>query len=157
MDGKAVCRVMLYSYQKLEGKCRVIDMHIKTKAIHSAFRNTMATYKEIEQLTSEKIAYINTKVIIDQALATLYRKYELEQHHLKGVSIEQLASEIKLAENTILSRAQRQRDALYEAILRIYTAEELLDIICDSEWLMSMYKRELKANIKRANSQLSVK
>ena len=144
MDGRIVCRVMLNSYSKLEDKCRVIDMHIYNTAIHSAFKNTHDTLKEIERLSCEKVSYINTKVIIDQAMARLRRVYEIEQHHIKGISIKQIATTLGASENTIEHRAYRQREKLYAEILERYSGEQLLDVICDSGWLMSMYKRAVK-------------
>lgn len=145
MDGRIVCRVMLYSYAALVEKCEVIDKHIYNTAVRSAFKNTVETYKEIERLTSEKIAYINVKVIIDQAMGALKRAYELEQHHLKGKTIEQIATALNTKDKTVARRIDRQRAKLYEVMLNHHSAEDLLDIIYDSEWLMNKYKREIKA------------
>ncbi len=119
-------------------------MHIYNTAIHSAFKNTTDTLKEIECLHFEKVAYINTKVIIDQAMAKLHRAYEIEQHHIKGMSIKQIATTLGVSEIAIECRAYRQREKLYAEILRQYSGEQLLDMICDSSWLMRMYKREVK-------------
>lgn len=150
MDGRAICRVMLNSYSALEDKCRVIDKHIYITAVHSAFRNTMDTCRDIEQMTKEKIAYINTKVIIDQALEKLNNKYELVQHVIKGIKEEQLATTLNTSKYMIRWKVAYQRDKLYEAMLRAYSAEELLDIIYDSEWLMKKYKREAELSLKRS-------
>ena len=144
MDGRVICRAMIYSYRELEQRCKRIDIIIYNTAIHSAFKNTMETYKEIERLTREKIAYINVKVIIDQALVLLKGKYEFEQHHIKGESVEQIATTLNVKWHTVETRLIRQRAKLYENILKRYSGEELLDIICDSGWLMSLYKRELR-------------
>lgn len=148
MDGRVICKVMLCSYRGLESKCDRIDKDIYNTAVHSAFKNTVETYKDIEQLTREKIAYINVKVIIDQALANLNRTYEIVQHHIKGVSIAQIATTLGATDNTIERRAYRQRVKLYDEILKEYSAEELLDIICDSGWLWGRYKKELKESHK---------
>ena len=141
---KAICSVMIYSYKGLEKRCDLIDKNIYNTAVRSAFRNTVEVYKEIEQLTREKIAYINVKVIIDQSLATLKCRYEITQHHIKGEGIEQIATTLNVKRKIIDKRLQRQRTKLYEAILNTYSAEELLNIIYDSDWLMNRYKSELK-------------
>ena len=135
---------MINSYRELENKCKQADKAIYNTAVRSAFKNTMEAYKEIERLTREKIAYINTKVIVDQALATLKRGYELEQNIIKGVKIEQLAIALNVNEQAIKARIRYQKEKLCEAILNIYSGKELIDIICDSEWLMNRYKREIK-------------
>ena len=148
MDDKVVCKVMLNSYRGLEYRCGQIDKAIYNTAIRSAFKNTMKTYKEIEQLTAEKIAYINAKVIIDKALSKLTKKYEIVQHHIQGASIGDIATALGETENTIERRAYRQREKLYDEILKEYSGEELLDIICDSAWLMNRYKREVNQSDK---------
>lgn len=145
---KAICAVMLYSYPMLEDKCEMIDKDIYHTAIYSAFKNTMETYKEIEQLTNEKIAYINVKVIVEQGISNLGRSYEIVQHHLKGVRVLELTQRLGVAERTIRGRLARQRAKLYEEILKIYKAEDLLDIISSSQWLMYRYRRELKQSNK---------
>lgn len=144
MDGRVICRVMIYAYRELESRCAGIDKVIYNTAIHSAFKNTMETYNEIERLTREKIAYINVKVIIDQALASTKNKYELMLHHIDGVSIVDIAEQLGASDTAIDRRVLRQRAKLYDTILNIYSGEELLDIIGDSGWLMHRYKQELK-------------
>ena len=144
MDSRIICSVMLYSYNGLESKCELIDKDLFNTAVRSAFRNTMEAVAEIEQLTAEKIACINTKVVIDQALSSLKRAYELEQHDIKGLTAEQIATALNEKEGTIKARISYQRIKLYEAIQDRYSGEELLNIICDSKWLMSRYRRELK-------------
>lgn len=148
---KAICRVMIYSYRGLENRCDTIDKALYNTAVRSAFKDTWETYKEMERLTREKVAYINVKVVIDQALIALKRKYEIEQYHIHGVSREQLAERLNTNLNTIDKRLARERAKLYEAILNRYSGEELLSIICDSEWLMNSYKRE--ANQEPLNKQ----
>ena len=144
MEAKLVCKVMLFSYRELEKRCDLIDRAIYTTAIRSAFRDTWEAYKEIEQLTREKVAYINTKVVIDQALATVKKKYELEQYHINGISIEKLAEEFNVNRNIIEHRLCRQREKLYKAMLNIYSGGELLNIICDSGRLKDKYKQAVK-------------
>ena len=148
---KAVCRVMIYSYKELEDRCEAVDKAIYNTAIHSAFKNTIETYKDIERLTREKIAYINVKVIIDQAIATLKRKYELEQHHIKGITIEQIAITLNIKSHTIQRRVELQREKLYEAILNTHSGEKLLDVICDSQWLMNRYRKAINSVKKSDN------
>lgn len=144
MDDKIVCKVMWYSYKGLEDRCELLDKDIRNTAIRSAFKNTMEVVGEIERLTAEKIAYINVKVIIDEALRSLNRRYEIVQHDIKGKTLEQITTELNAKKNTIDSRLTRQRVKLYEAILERYSGEELLNIICDSPWLMNKYRKELK-------------
>lgn len=144
MNERAICEVMLYSYKDLEKKCRVIDMWIYNKAIYSAFSDTKEVLKDVEMLINEKIAYINTKVIIDKAIRNLNRSYELEQFHFKGWDSYKIADTINEKHGTIMSRLWRQREKLYDEILNLYSGEQLLDIICDSSWLMNRYKRALK-------------
>lgn len=143
MDGRVVCRVMIFSYRELEHRCELIDKAIYNTAVRSAFKNTMESYKEVERLIQEKIAYINVKVIIDQALHKVGKVYEIEQHHIAGVSVEKLAEQLKSNTNTIEHRLCRKREKLYRHILNVYSGEQLLDIICSSHWLMNRYKREL--------------
>lgn len=154
---KAICRVMLYSYPMLEHKCEEIDKDIYNTAIRSAFKNTMATYKDIERLTNEKIAYINVKVIIEHGISLLTSNYEIKQHHLKGVSLTDLAQALGASEIAVRDRIRRQRARLYERVLSVYKTEELLDILCNSNWLMSRYKRELKQIRSESAGELSSK
>lgn len=149
MNDYTVCRVMLQSYNALEKKCEVIDKLIYNTAIHSAFKNTVETYKEIELLTREKIVYINTRVIIDQALAKLNRTYEIVQHNIKGVSIGQIATTLGTTNGAIERRVYRQSVKLYDEMLKEYSAEQLLDIICDSGWLMSRYKKAVNQGVNK--------
>ena len=144
MDDKVICRVMFYSYTMLEDKCECIDKDIYCMAVHSAFKNTMATYQAIERLTNEKIAYINVKVIIDKGIRNLKRNYELVQHHFNGVTIDELAQRLGTTVRAMTARVKRQREKLYEEILKEHKAEELIDILYQSYWLMHRYKRELK-------------
>ena len=147
MNAKTVCSVMLFSYNALEKRCKAIDKAIYSTALHSARKNTLEVCMEIERLTNEKIAYINTKIAVEKALATLNRTYEIEHHHFKGESIEQIASTLNEKWVTIERRLSRQRARLYEVMQRYNSAEELFDIISGSEWLMSRYKRELRQKL----------
>jgi predicted DNA-binding protein YlxM (UPF0122 family) len=142
MDSRIICRVMLYAYIELEDRCEIVDKQLYNTAVRSAFNDTMETCKEMERLTGEKIAYINTKVIIDNALITLKSKYEIEQHHIKGKSVDDIAEQLNVPSTVVIGRLRRQRERLYKAILNVYSGRELLDIICVSEWLMNRYKRE---------------
>ena len=138
-----VCEVMLYAYMQLEHRCEIIDKDIYRTAVHSAFKDTMGVVKDIERLTAEKIAYINVKVIIEKATARLKHSYELKQHHFNGLKIEQIATTLGGNIKTIACRIRRQREKLYKEILKEYSAEELLNIISDSQWLMRRYRSAL--------------
>ena len=154
MNAKLICSVMLFNYNALEKRCEWIDKTIFNTAVHSARKDTWEVCKRIEQLTQEKIAYINTKVVVDNALATLNRTYELEHHHFNGGSIEEIANALNEKWKTIEQRACRQREKLYQAIESSYTAEELLEMISGSAWLMHKYKEAVKrAENKQADEE----
>jgi hypothetical protein len=144
MDGRAVCKVMLYSYIQLEHRCELTDRAIYNMAIRSAYKNTFEVCADIEKQIEEKISYINTKVIIDKGIAKLNGKYELVQHHINGVSIDELMEKLGKSRTSIDNKLRYQRNKLYDAILNHYTAEELLSVICGSSWLMNRYKKALK-------------
>ena len=141
---RAICEVMLYAYIQLEHRCERIDNDIYRIAVKSAFNNTMEVVKEIEQLTAEKIAYINVKVIIDRATDRLKQSYELKQYHCNGIKIQEIATTVGMKEKSICTRLVRQRAKLYDEILKEYSTEELLNIIGDSQWLMRRYKQAIK-------------
>ena len=143
---KDICEVMLYAYNQLEHRCEGIDRDIKRTAVKSALRDTMETVNDIDRLIAEKIAYINVKVIIDKAMGSLKHSYELKQYHFNGAKIEQIATTLGETTNAINRRLQRQRAKLYEAMLKDHRAEELLNIIGDSQWLMRRYVKAVNKN-----------
>lgn len=143
MDGKAICEAMLYTYAELESLCNLCDKVIYKKAVHSAGQDAHKVYAVIQKYMNEKIAYCNTKVIIDEALNELKRADELKAFHFEGLSLNEIADRYGIDATLSASRVTNQRQHLCRHILKKYSAEKLLDVICDSSILMSKYRKRL--------------
>lgn len=143
MDGKAICEVMIYSYAEFEKLCDLCDKIVYKKATKSMGQDAHKVYDVIRRYMNEKIAYCNSKVIIDDALNEMKRTDELKAFHFEGLSGEKIAERYGIEPMQAIARVQVQRKYLIEHILKKYSAEKLLDIICDSGILMSRYRKRI--------------
>ena len=148
MDHKIICKTMLYSYKDLEEQCKSVDNLILRQAIASKNRSTEEAFERIMDLTNEKIAYCNIKVIIDEAVAEMKNNAELKSYYILGWSIKKIEEQFNLLRQTLEWRLTKQREELYKIILSKHNGPELIEIMSDSWFLMKKYK-EFKALEKR--------
>lgn len=144
--GKAICEALMYRYKDLEARCERIDHDIKVKARGSRNKDIYEVYDEIMRLTNEKIACINAKVIIDDALDRMLCTTEIRAQLNKEDDDIGQGSE----------RTERKKQKLAQVILDKYGVPKLLDLICDSQWLMNEVgrrKRRLDRQERENNTQ----
>lgn len=144
--GKAICEALMYRYKDLEARCERIDHDIKVKARGSRNKDIFEVYDEIMRLTNEKIACINAKVIIDDALDRMLCTTEIRAQLNKEDDDIGQGSE----------RTERKKQKLAQVILDKYGVPKLLDFICDSQWLMNEVgrrKRRLDRQERENNTQ----
>ena len=144
MNGKAICEAMIYTYAELENLCDICDGKIYKKAVHSIGQDAHKVYAVIRKYINEKIAYCNTKVIIDEALKGLKRSHELKAF-LAGEKEQEIARRYGIETSTAVVRIQSQIWQLTQQILKTYSTGKLLDVICDSHVLMSRYVQRIGA------------
>ena len=141
MNGEVICEVMLYAYKELEVRCCIVEDKILRVAVSSM---TMDTYQAVEKLfalNNEKIAYINIKVIIEEALQQMRNKSVLVAHYIHGKSYGEIARKLNVTERDIELVIARQRLKVLRIILKRYSIETLFNIISDSKWLRHKYSQ----------------
>lgn len=145
MDSRIICEVMLYAYKELEDKCKKIDYKVLRVALGSRSNDVFESADRIYKLTDEKIAYCNTKVILDEAFKQMKRCDEIKAFHIQGLQCKDIAEQYNINVNLVCKRLVRQREKLYQTIIENNKAEDLQAIISDSGWLAGRYNATLKA------------
>ena len=146
MNEKVVCEVMLYSYKELEERCKKLDDRVLSVALRSINKDVYESVEMICELTDEKIAYCNIKVIIDEALNKIGRNDEVKAYHIDGELCKDIIAREKISERAYFHRIKRQRAKLYEAITDKNDSEYLAGLIRASRWLLSEYNKAFKAD-----------
>lgn len=153
MNEKVICEVMLYAYKDLEAHCKKIDEKALRVALASMNRDVHESADEIIRLTDEKIAYCNTKVIIDEALKGIGRHAELKAFYIDGVDYKDIIQREAITERGFFHRLRKQKEKLYQYILDNHKGQDLLAMISDSKWLSGEYIALLKAEREKQNEK----
>lgn len=141
MNGEVICEVMLCAYKDLEVRCAVVEDKILRVAVSSMTMNTYQAVEKLFALNNEKIAYCNTKVIIDEALQQMRNKSVLVAHYIHGKTCGEIAKKLNVTERDIELVITRQRQKVLRNILKRYSIETLFSIISDSKWLRHKYSQ----------------
>lgn len=153
MNDKAICEVMLYAYKDLERMCDKIEEKTWRIALGSIKNNVYEVADRLMNLTNEKIAYCNTKVILDKALTQMKRCDELKAYHIQGLQCNDIAEQYNISVNLVCKRLGRQRERLYQIIISNNKAEDLRAIINNSRWLTGRYNAILEAQIQSTTGE----
>lgn len=140
MDGQAICEVMLNAYKDLEEKCKGIDYKILKEAQRSMRADIYDTFDRVANLINEKIAYCNVKVIIDEAIEKIGDNQYIKGVYILNKTITETAEAHCIKTVEAFALYEKQKKAVYRAILDAYSTEKLFDIISDSKWLVGRYR-----------------
>lgn len=132
--GRAICEAILSVYKDLERECMRLDAKVNITARRSRDRNVFDAIDEITNLTNQKIACINAKVIIDKSIDTLPNTVEFRKYFIDQVKRPPVWNE----------RVEEKKEQLFKAIQKKYSTRELLNLIMDSQWLMTEVRRKKK-------------
>lgn len=146
MDGQTICEVMLHAYKNLEERCRGVDYKVLTTSQRSMRADTTETFYKVTRLINEKIAYINTKVIIDKAVEKIGDSKALQDYYFKGRDVKSIARDYGLTAPKAVELIEKQKQSLIMAIIREYSPRRLWDIISDSRWMTSQCTARKKEN-----------
>lgn len=140
--GRAICEVLLVNYNNLERECIRLDVKANQTARRSRDINIYDAIDEMTRITNQKIACVNAKVIIDKCLDTLPNTVELRKYYIKQSKRIPSWNE----------RVEEKKEQLFKAILKKYSTRELLNLIMDSQWLMTEVRRK-KKQLDKANEE----
>lgn len=132
--GRAICEAILLVYKDLERECARLDVKANITARRSRGKNVFEAIDEMTNLTNQKIACINAKVIIDSTLDTLQNTVEFRKYYIEQCARAPIWNE----------RVGKKKEQLFEAILKKYKTQELLNLICDSQWLLNEVRHQRK-------------
>ena len=136
MDKEYICEAMLLAYKYYEDECKRLDEKVLRSAIGSRNKVTDKAIDEVVLLNNEKIAIINAKVIIDEALEELEHKQWLRAYYIDCTLSDTLS-----ARETTQRKVSVQREWLTKIIFERHSVQELYQLICDSKLLSRRYKQ----------------
>lgn len=139
--GDVICEVMLQAYKSLEAMCIDIEEQSRRIALCSINKTVYKSIEILAELNKEITAYSNVRYIIEQALSKAGDTKELRRYYIQGETLAAIALSDGLEQQAIRDKIVRQRRRLFKEIKRAYRDDELLNIIVDSNTLMSMYAK----------------
>lgn len=136
MDKEYLCEAMLLGYKYFEDECERLDQKVLRSALASRTKVTYKALDEIIRLNNEKIAIINAKVIIDEALEELEHSQWLRAYY-----IDCTLSDTESAKATTQNKVRLQREWLTKIIFKRHSTQEVYQIVADSEMLLRKFKQ----------------
>lgn len=105
MDAEKIINALIYSRYLFESLCYQIDETILNYAKKTRNNSTIKSFNYITKKTAEKVAIINAKVIVDEAIGNLNERYKkvATDKYIKGIS----SNEIALKEETNVKNARK--------------------------------------------------
>lgn len=145
-----ICETLLQAYKDQKKVCERLDEIVTRIALNSRNADGYETANKIISLTAEKIAYLDIRMIVGNALRAVGNTYEFEQHYLKGYTIIEVARDINRSIDVANDRLCKQKKKLFDTILKEHKEEYLIELISNSKHLMAVYIEEQNKAVAKA-------
>lgn len=152
MEREFVCEFLLNIYKDLELSCEHIDKSILNYAVHSKNANINIIFNKMVELTQEKIACCNIKVLIEEACAELGSDTELQYRYLLGYKYEDIKKIFGISKRTVYRRIEEQKKDLFFIIKQKQNNIQLFNLIASSQMIMRKFNEFIRQTSKKEQS-----